>query len=775
MAFGRLATLLIDIVINSKNVVTQLNQVQQQTQRTASSMQVALGGVGKSAAGFYLVNQAVRLVVGTVETAVGKFADLEKQILDIQKVARFENFSGFAKGFIELGTSLRGVSFKQLAEIGGDLARLGVRGGQAQFLDFLKVAAQFAQTTGDIDTRQAGEGLGKLLQNFGKDLNATEALRMASAVNKLADEFAVTSGEILTITQKLSGFADAVGLSAQETLGLVTLIKQTGISSTVVESSLTRLFTVMESDPRKVAESLGLAGDAIDQFVIDVKARPIEAVQQFFSVLNSMPIDQAVGILKELELATSRNAVALLNATNRMADWNKTQEAAVKGSENSVNLLQKYADTADSVSAQIDQLKNSWDVFIAGIASSKGILSDIIFELRMYIDAMSMAASDKNITTKPPLQLGKSPKELIAQRISINQRMISETNALEGAKSGEEFWLSKVLNRRTFAKNMAKMKQELDAVDEALNRSLDAEVSARKEKAEKQKQITEKQKEALAAMAKELEGNRKLWQERGSGAFLETTKEQSIRERFEGIAKEEKKLYTGKGANEMHLRIDHAKDAAIEKAIKELHEQTAEAILSNLRKLQDKLALPSFALPDNDLNDFSKNMMRLQEWFDDATHALAQADLDFPQFADELNNLNNRFSQGKSTIHNNAVDKAEKDRFAFVLGLGTSGRFAEIYSKTKQLDGIIKQYPAGFGLGGLSAITDLIFNKREPPQIRGLNEAYKDAIVNSGQQEIDERIAADMEKLVAATIENKDLQKALIDETKKNRPKGAVK
>src|SRR3990167_8897877 len=193
MAFGRLASLLVDIVINTRRFQSQLGYAEKKTQDAANNMRRSLTTIGLAASGILIVKKAFDLTISAIEGSILAFANLEKQIINIQKVAKFENFNEFAKGFIELGLKLKGISFAELGEIGGDLARLGVRGGPQGFLDFLEVAAKFKQATGDIDLRQAGEGLGKILQNFGKELNASEALRMASSINNLADETAVTS------------------------------------------------------------------------------------------------------------------------------------------------------------------------------------------------------------------------------------------------------------------------------------------------------------------------------------------------------------------------------------------------------------------------------------------------------------------------------------------------------------------------------------------------------------------------------------------------------
>ena len=728
MAFGRLASLLIDIVINTHRFQAQLNQTQQATQNAAVRMQMALGKIGLAAGGILLVNRALTILVDIGKDSVLTFAALEKSIIDIQKVARFDNIDVFADQFIKLGTSIRGVSFSELGEIGGDLARLGVRGGSQGFIEFLEVAAKFKAVTGDIDLRQAGEGLGKILQNFGKELNATEALSMASSINKLADDFAVTSGEILTVTQKLSGFATAVGLTAQETLGLVTLIKQTGISSTVVESSLTRLFTVLEKSPITVAESLGKTGQEIDDFLVQIRTKPIEAVREFFNILNKMPIDQAVQRLVDLELATSRNAVALLNATNRFGDWNKTQQAAIDGAKDVTNLLDKYQLTAQSASAKIDQLKNSWDNFLQSLQSGDSILGNILDKLRFILEFQLKNNPINPGERDPLLQTQGTPQERLAQ---IRERMAEVEKVLSGQSVkdinalgtggaiinnffeglAEVFTLGNYESLRNFEEKFAKLAEEEKALLDAVITSAVATQKEINDAKTKKRELAEKLADNEYRMVIERAKALKTFND-GAGLFEDEKFEQSIKERFNRLAKLAKGQFNeaAGGTAEIYRQIDLMKERRILEEIG-LHYQ----------------------------QEFNK------------------------QFKEEID------------LRVQRLNDLERTRNDAIGMLNPGGNIGGIINRAIQLDSIFKEmrekdiHKDGDFFRTRDALLSSVFDSQGgigSPRIRGLTEAYKEAITDEKSERIDKEQLGVLKDLLELQLQDSDIKEKTLDAIK---------
>lgn len=731
MAFGRLASLLVDIVINTRRVQSQLNQVRGQTQQAAQGMRSALTKIGLAASAFLIVRKAVDLTIDSVWASIKAFAELEKQIVDIQKVARFDNVQEFAQQYIELGNRLRGiVSFKELGEIGGDLARLGIRGGTQGFTDFLEVAAQLKAATGDIDLRQAGEGLGKLLQNFQKPLNAQEALALSSTINKLADDFAVTSNEILTVTQKLSGYANAAGLSAQETLGLVTLIKQTGISSTVVESSITRLLTVLEKTPVTVANALGKSGAEADKFVEKVRVEPIKAIREFFDTLNRMPIDQAVQILADLELATSRNAVALLNATNRMKDWDATQRAAIKGSADVSEFLGKVDQTAETAAANIQHLENTWEQFKTSFASGEGIFGDVLGKLIWLLEQANDKASGLNQALKVLTFSNQFTR-------SLAFGFLLTPSSATGAPAS------------------------------TAQKALEADQKARYDAAIRAQERQKKLEENSLRVIKETMKNRERFDEIKDSFFGGDNKSRTIRERADSLAKQAKKQFDERqaGTGEIFAAIDILKEIYIqEEMLKKKRMEELEALKKRNQVIETINSLPTFEIT----SEFQNKLNQLNNAFEKAIQDLDEADLNSEQTAAVLRS---RRRAAKKRLIEQTEKQARIGINEFIISAGPGGtREQEIVARALKLQDILSNLPPGKKINpDLLKFLDV---PRVTPQFMGLVDAYKKAFTATGEEVQQDQLDA-LKRLVELQIEDKKLA----EETNRllSKPKAVVK
>jgi TP901 family phage tail tape measure protein len=676
MAFGRLASLLVDIVVNTRRFQSQLGTMQNQTQNAAQQMRRSLTSIGLAASGILLVHKAIGLTTAGIKESVLAFADLEKKIVDIQKVARFDNAAEFGKGFIQLAKNLKGVSFDQLGKIGGDLARLGVRGGAEGFTKFLEVAAKFNLVTGDIDERQAGEGLGRILQNFGKELNADEAEKMAAAINRLADDFSVTSGEIITITQKLSGFADTVGLTAEETLALVTLVKQTGISSEVTASTFVRLFTLLEKSPVQVAQVLGKSEKDIDNFVKTLRTKPIEAIKEFFRILSELPIEKATTVLSELELTTSRNAAAFLNAANRYKDFAKIQETATSIQENIVLFNEKVADSAGTDDAKIVNLQNKWEAFKASFADSNGVFADVLDNLANFVTNLDNSSSSINNFLS---NLGDVKDFLEYSNPFLGPVRIGR-DALFGVATSSSASSSGDKDTDNLLAAWKKDTDEIIAKRKAFNLVLDTE---------------------YRTIVEDMQNRQRFGG--GIGLFEEPKFQTNIRNRFEAIAKDEKAKFdlAQGGAREIHKQIDLIKE----------------------RRILEEIAV----VQQREFNN---------------------------QFKEELD------------IRIQRLNELESTRMDIIGMISPGGAAGGVIDRALRLDNLLKNMSPDFKMNG--NLKDLLFKsvfaekENLQPQIRGLTQAYTDAITDSGQQKVDEAQLKALQDLLEVQIENKELQKETI-------------
>lgn len=747
---NKLASLVVDIVINTRRLQSTLSRSTQQVQNSANKMRTALTRVGLAASAFLLIRKGVDITLDSIIAVIEASARLEKQIIDIAKVAKFPDFDNFAKGFVELGQTLKGVSFAQLGEIGADLARLGLRGGSKSFLEFLEASASLSQVTGDIDLRQAGEGIGKILANFGKlgDQAGENALQLSVAINKLSDDFPVTAGEILNVTQKLSGFAKAVGLTQEQTLALTTLIKQTGISSTVVESSITRLLITLEKDPHKVAAALGKTGNEITEFANLVATDAFSAIKEFFDFLKKVDPSQAVQALVDLELATSRNAVAYLNAVAKIQDWDKALGAATTNAESMLAFFNKQNATMETMDARLINLKNSWDAFKASLGDATGF--------KTAIDALTgLLQSLINLENKIPKEF-KTPGDILNEinRLREVQRSVGSRGSdfltpyktPFGFGGGLLFALaSQHGEKRAIGNKIVELQKQYDKLLEQLAEDAKKQTE---EIAEQEKKIKAQNEARKADFDATIE---KFGADTGDDPFAE------LNEKITKLKKEFPEFVnTDKFKSKIAEARRHIQDKLDEKANeirRQVEEDTANIHFDKFKEFSN-----SFDDVNKLLEDASKitsaDLQQKSDQFFKAVKDLRIAAFDLSispeDFRNKIKAIDAAQFVKKFKIN---VEQALRDTLATDLTDTVLGGFSvPSLDKIKGISTFFDKIPASVSrLGGKDFILDTLFGGSKERKFSGLTEAWKEAQTKS-----------------TATKEQIELLKLILDENKIN-------
>jgi len=423
MAIDRVAQLAVDIVINSRRAKAQLANFRGSVDKSTMStrkLALTIGSIGLAASAFLILRRAAGLAVDSVLAVVDAYAQLETKLVKIQKIARFENFVKFSEDFVTLGKELRGVSFEELSLISGMAARSGFANPD-DLLKFTKAVALLVQVSDDVEPTQAAEGMARLLANF--DKGADDTLKMVNAIDALSDGMTVTSGQILNITEKVAGYADAIDLSAEETLAFNARLRATGTTSTVVRSTMIRMLKLLRTEPRNVATELGLMGDEFHKFLADIETDPKSALITFIERLKQLQIEgkSFEKVLVNLKLATSRNFAAIINMVSNFEGFEEALVIANKAGQSTVNVLEKHAIVAETAQTRIDEMKKSWDLLKVSFANT-----DAIRSTTNALKALFESSTTKGAFIKPGS---------IRDRIS----KIQDTDALEIRIDVQEF------------------------------------------------------------------------------------------------------------------------------------------------------------------------------------------------------------------------------------------------------------------------------------------------------------------------------------------------
>lgn len=184
-----------------------------------------------------IVMQAIRLVRDAFNNMNETLVTTETKAIEIKRVIS-ENIPDkeIADRLYSIAESY-GQTFDNVSQIAINFARTGM-----SWADTLKAteAAVVALNVAELDSAQATDGLIAIMTQFG--LKASDLMTVIDELNKVADNFPVTSEKLLTALQRTGSSAANANLTLEETLGIVTAIsKATGRSGANIGTAVNAL------------------------------------------------------------------------------------------------------------------------------------------------------------------------------------------------------------------------------------------------------------------------------------------------------------------------------------------------------------------------------------------------------------------------------------------------------------------------------------------------------------------------------------------------------
>lgn len=374
MALDRLATLAVDIIVNAGRAQRQLTVTAYHFERLKKSgsgtIQILnqLGGL----LAFATAVRSVQLLVTTIMAVNREAAKLQKQIGDIDKIAGL-GFSKATKAFFEFDEANPSATFKEISEAMQEAARAGNKTAES-ISAIAQAGIRLSATSGDITSGRATKNLARFASNMGISIDKVDNL--ASSIDILSDNYTTTSGEILSASTRMTGFAQTVGLTQQQLLGFTAVLNSAGASATTLRTTLTKVLLEITGNTSAVAKSVGLTGEAWDKFVRKAASNPFEAMQIFIEKLSSLPIREQTKALKDLGLNSSRVRQIIELMKNSMDKIKDAVKLASDEYTTGTALINKYNKEINLQATALTKLEKSWTKFIAGLANSNltGIL-----------------------------------------------------------------------------------------------------------------------------------------------------------------------------------------------------------------------------------------------------------------------------------------------------------------------------------------------------------------------------------------------------------------
>ncbi len=409
---NQLASLAVDIVINARRFRSTLRQTRGDLKKTADSsrgLATSITRIGLAASAFLIVQRAARLTIDVIVQTTLAFAKLEKQIIDIEKIAKIN----ISEQFFGLARDLPSATFETISEVMAGAARAGIQGAEG-IKEFSKAVIILSEVSGDIVPAEASIGIAQLLKNF--DLGTDQALNLVNNIDTLSDSFVTTSGAILTSSKRLAGFASTVNISVDELNAIVTVLLATGATATTVRTTLGAIFTKIIPKSLEAGRAFGLVGDKLVDFANTVGKGGPDALKLFINELKKLPEAKAQEFLKEFGIAGSRTQIVLKLLSKTMdGEFDRALQESADSINKTSGALLKYERVAKSADAKIKDLTKQWTAFKASLGDT-GVIDFVRDALRGFTKSTEGIVSPKAMKNLKDVQ-----KELINLKTKLKR------------------------------------------------------------------------------------------------------------------------------------------------------------------------------------------------------------------------------------------------------------------------------------------------------------------------------------------------------------------
>jgi len=703
---NQLASLAVDIVINARRFRSTTRMMRgdlKRTQTAAHGLATSITRVGLAASAFLIVQRAARLVIDVIKETTLAFAKLEKQIIDVEKIAKID----VSKQFFGLAIELPSATFENISQVMAGAARTGIQGAEG-LKEFSKAVIILSEVSGDIVPAEATIGVAQLLKNF--DLGTDKALNLVNNIDTLSDGFVTTSGQILTTSKRLAGMAEAAGLTVHELNAVVTALLQTGATATTIRTTLSQFFTKVVPKPLEAGRALGLFGDELINFASLADIDIIAFLKAFINTLKELPEAKAQVALKELQIAGNRTQqVIKLLAKTTEGELDRALKTSADSIDKTSGVLLKYERVAKSTDAGIKDLSKQYTLLKVNFATTKPLT-----DLRLLLRGLN-SDFDNLISPKALQNLDDVNKRLDTLVKKRTKLLRGDTGASTGEKAGgltgnlPAILISKFIREQQEKGGIAEFGSEserLNKIKEALKR--EKELEKEKDPIRKRALRASFDAEDKARITGDVVSTAVM--EAWSKAILEGKKEVVDLERTH--VDQQKKFVNDLIANLPTLKTGfHAKLESQEKRREKALRKTVDPVI--IDKIHER-----FNLLNQDL------------------------------FQSHREHIKEQVARRKTTELLEREKRLRLQRGAIGGAFGLVGKIGEAFEMIQRVERAGQAFRAA-GLdpnaGGLGKAVDNVLKfqlaelfapaKAKAPQFKGLTQAWKDAVVDVGKKD----------------------------------------
>lgn len=330
---------------------------------------------------------------------ISTIKDVEMGMTTIARVTEDATFSfeGMRDELQQLGVTY-GDTWDDVSDIATKWAQAGY--GMNDTIELTKDSL-LALNTAELNSEQATSGLIAIMSQWG--LTTDELLPTIDKINKVADDFAITSTDLVNGLQRSSGAAKVLGLSLNETIAILTTMREaTGRTGKEVGNALNSILSFMQRPTAiKAFETEGIqvfADEARTQFrsVINIFDEMAQKWPQMSEASRNAMADQAeaAGLYSE-EMAEmigleeqysdiqqrdlSQAAAGIYRRNYLLAllqNWSKVDEVLISQEDSLGYSMKENERTMQTLEKQIEVLKASAEQLAVALGDS-GLLNEI--------------------------------------------------------------------------------------------------------------------------------------------------------------------------------------------------------------------------------------------------------------------------------------------------------------------------------------------------------------------------------------------------------------
>lgn len=350
---------------NSTQTQRQLTNINRQVSNlnsTGAQLGRTFGIALKRFTAFTIATRSVSLFTNSLTRATEEAIDFQRELVKISQVTgkTTQQLAGLAQTITDLSISL-GTSSKELLATTRILAQAGI---QAQDLEVaLEALAKTTLAPTFDDITKTAEGAVAILAQFGEGTAQLE--RQLGAINAVAGQFAVESGDLIATIRRTGGVFKASGGDLEELIALFTSVRATTRES--AESIATGLRTIFTRIQRPATI------EYLKQFGVELTdlngkfVGPFEAVRQLSAALAGLEEGDIRFVEIAEELGGFRQIGKVIPLLQQFEVAERARQAAIEGGE---SLTKDAATAQQSLAVQITKVKQEFLALVRSITET---------------------------------------------------------------------------------------------------------------------------------------------------------------------------------------------------------------------------------------------------------------------------------------------------------------------------------------------------------------------------------------------------------------------